>query len=109
MKIREKVLGEASAEIIESYVGLGNAYREKKEYNTSLKYFERALKNKILQRGERHKDLIKFYKYISEVYYLMENKLKGDEYKIKWEKIGQKQKTKLGYLLTTKFGKSYHA
>jgi tetratricopeptide (TPR) repeat protein len=92
MKIREIVFGLTSAEIIESYVGLGNTYREKKEYNTSLEYFERALKNKIIQRGEGHKDLVKFYKYIGDVYYLMENKLKGDEYKVIWEEIEKKSK-----------------
>ncbi|SFH24165.1 Tetratricopeptide repeat-containing protein [Pedobacter insulae] len=85
LKIREKILGETSAEIIGSYEGLGNAYREKKEYGTSLGYFERALKNKLIQRGEGHKDLIKYYKYISEVYYLMGNKFKGDQYKQKSE------------------------
>lgn len=90
LKIREVVFGVTSAEIIESYVGLGNAYREKKEYDAALKYFENALENKIKQRGEGHKDLIKFYKYISDVYYLKENKLKGDEYKAKWEEIEKK-------------------
>jgi len=88
MKIREKNFGVSSAEIIESYLGLGNAHREKKEFATALNYFEKALNNKIIQRGEGHKDLIRFYKYISEVYYLMDNKIKGDEYKSKWEAIG---------------------
>ncbi len=92
MKIREKVFGLESAEIIESYVGLGNTYRENKEYATSLEYFEMALRNKIIQRGEGHKDLVKFYKYISDVYYLKENKLKGDEYKTKFEDIEKKSK-----------------
>ena len=92
MKIREKVFGLTSPEIIESYVGLGNTYKENKEYNTSLEYFERALKNKIIQSGEGQKDLVRFYKYISDVYYLQENKLKGDEYKIKCEEIEKKLK-----------------
>ena len=87
MRIREKVFGAESAEITESYAGLGNAYREKKEYETSLDYFEKALNNKIIQRGEGHIDLAKFYKYISDVYYLMANNSKGDEFKTKWEEI----------------------
>ncbi|MGB4970988.1 MAG: tetratricopeptide repeat protein [Saprospiraceae bacterium] len=92
MKIREKIFGLTSAEIIESYVGLGNTYREKTDYSTSLVYFESALKNKITQRREGHKDLVKFYKYISDVYYLMGNKLKGDEYKIIYAEIEKKSK-----------------
>lgn len=87
MKIREKVFGKTSAEIIESYNGLGNAYREKKDYKRSLVYFEKALKNKIIQRGQGHKDLLKFYANVSEVYYLMENKKQGDFYKTKSEEI----------------------
>ena len=87
MKIREKVFGPKSAEIIESYAGMGNAFKQKKEYSTALTYFEKALQNKIIQRGEGHKDLIKFYKYISETYYLADNKMKGDEYKKAWEAI----------------------
>ncbi|MGH2666113.1 MAG: tetratricopeptide repeat protein [Flavobacterium sp.] len=90
MKIREKLFGLNSVEIIESYVGLGNTYKEEKKYTISLGYFEKALENKIIQRGEGHKDLVKFYKYISDVYFLMENKWKGDEYKIKWEEIEKK-------------------
>lgn len=90
MKIREKVFGLESVGIIESYLGLGNTYREIKDYDASLDYFEKALRNKIIQRGEGHKDLVKFYKYISDVYYLKENKLKGDEYKIKYEEIERK-------------------
>ena len=31
--------------------------------------------------------LFLFYKYISDVYYLLNNKTKGDEYKVKWEEI----------------------
>ena len=87
MKIREKLFGETGVEVIQSYTGLGNAYREQKEYKTSLEYFEKALKRKIVQRGEGHKDLIKFYKNISEVYYLMNNKKQGDFYKSKSEEI----------------------
>lgn len=87
MLIREKIFGAGSPEIIESYVGLGNAYREKKEYTSALDYFEKALKNKIAQRGEGHKDLARFYKYISELYYLMENKAQGDSYKAKAEAV----------------------
>jgi tetratricopeptide (TPR) repeat protein len=87
LKIREKVYGADGAEIIESYVGLGNAYREKKEYQISLEYFEKALKNKIIQRGEGHKDLARFYAYISDVYFLMDNKLKSEDYKLKSETL----------------------
>lgn len=78
MKIREKLFGTTSPEITESYVGLGKVYREKKEYKTSLDYFEKALQNKILQRGDGHKDLVKFYTYLSEVYYLMGNNELGE-------------------------------
>ena len=53
--------------------------------------FEKALSNKILQRGEGHKDLVKYYNYISEVYYLMENKGQGDSYKAKAEAISNRQ------------------
>ena len=91
MNIRETLFGEESPEIIESYAGLGNAYKEKKDYSASLKCFEKALNNKILQRGEGHKDLVKYYNYISEVYYLMDNKALGDSYKTKAEAIGNKQ------------------
>ena len=87
MNIRESVFGEESPEIVESYAGLGNAYREKKDYPSSLKCFEKALNNKILQRVEGHKDLVKYYNYISEVYYLMENKEQGDRYKAKADAI----------------------
>jgi tetratricopeptide (TPR) repeat protein len=90
MSIREKVFGLTSSEIVESYVGLGNAYKQKKEYKTALEYFEKALKNKIIQRGKDHKDLIRFYKYISDIYYLLNNKAKGDEYKIISEEIDKK-------------------
>ncbi len=89
MKIRKKVFGKKSAEIIESYGNLGNAYREKKKYKTAIKYFEKALENKIIQRGEGHKDLVRFYKNMSDVYYLMQNKAKGGFYKNKLERIAQ--------------------
>ena len=87
MQIREKLFGKASAEIVESFYGLGNAYKEKKEYSISLEYYEKSLKNKIAQRGEGHKDLVKFYKKMSDVYYLMGNNKQGDFYKIKAEEI----------------------
>jgi hypothetical protein len=45
------------------------------------------LKNKIIQYGEGNKNLIKFYKYISDIYYLMDDKIKGEEFKTKWEEI----------------------
>ena len=87
MRIREHRFGATSAEIIDSYVGLGNAYRERKEYMLSLGYFEKALNNKIIQRGEGHKDLSKYYKNISEVYFLMGNNIQGDFYKTKSEDV----------------------
>jgi tetratricopeptide (TPR) repeat protein len=83
MKIRLSVFGATSPEIVESYVGMGNAFREKKEYDSALVYFQKALSNKILQRGEGHKDLKKHYNNISAVYILMGNKEQGDLYKSK--------------------------
>ena len=87
MKIRGKSFGLESVGIIESYLGLGNTYREIKDYDASLEYFEKALRNKIIQRGEGHKDLVKFYKYISDVYYLKENKLKETNTKLNTKKL----------------------
>ena len=87
MKIREQLLGKESVEVIQSYIGLGNAYKEKKDYKTSIDYFEKALQNKIKQRGQGHKDLVRYYNNISEVYYLMDNKAQGDFYKAKSEEI----------------------
>lgn len=90
MMIRENLFGLKSAEIVESFVGLGNSYLDKNEFNTSLEYFEKALSTKIRQLGEGHKDLIKYYKYVSKVHYLLNDKLKGDEYKLKAESIEKK-------------------
>ena len=90
MKIREAVFGAASPEIIESFTNLGRAYREKKDYKTSLEYFEKALNNKIIQPGVTNKDLTKYYKNISDVYYLMNNKVQGDLYKSKTEETLKK-------------------
>lgn len=87
MKIREKIFGDSSAEVIQSYTGLGNACKEKKDYEVSIEYFEKALQNKIKQNGEEHKDLAKYYKNISDVYYLMDNKQQGDFYKTKSESL----------------------
>ena len=86
-KIREDLFGKTGAEVTQSYTHLGNAYREKGNYKASLEYFEKALQNKILQQGEGHKDLARFYKNISEVYYLMENKEQGDIFKAKSENL----------------------
>ena len=44
----------------------------KPEHSTSDRY-------KIIQRGEGHKDLGRFFKYLSDVYYLMEDKEKGEK------------------------------
>lgn len=89
MEIRKQLFGDNSVEIIDSYVGLGNAYREKGEYTSSIMYFEKALNNKIIQRGEGHKDLGRYYKYLSDVYYLMLDKEAGDLYKSKYEAVSK--------------------
>ncbi len=83
MKIRSVVFGDSSVQIIDSYVGLGNAFREQKEYDSSLVYFQKALSNKVLQRGEGHKDLKRHYNNISAVYMLMGNRVEGELYKSK--------------------------
>ncbi|MGD9588869.1 MAG: tetratricopeptide repeat protein [Pyrinomonadaceae bacterium] len=87
MEIRAKVFGEKGPEIVESYRGLGNAYREKKDYKLSLKYFEKALSNKVNQLGPGHKDLARFYRYVSEVHSLAGNRSKADEYRLKAEEV----------------------
>jgi tetratricopeptide (TPR) repeat protein len=85
MEIRAKVFGEKGPEIVESYRGLGNAFREKKDYKRSLEYFEKALSNKIAQLGSGHKDLARFYRQISEGHLLAGNQTKAEEYRIKAE------------------------
>lgn len=90
MLIREKLFGSQSAEIIESFVGLGNSYLDKNELSTSLIYFDKALNNKVRQRGEGHKDLVKYYNYVSKVHYLLNDIPKGDEFKLKAEAIEKK-------------------
>ncbi len=92
LQIRLELFGENSAEIIESYAGLGQAHREKKEYDLAIVYFEKALRNKQMHKGKGHKDLVKFYKYLADVYYLMDNKTKGDEYKEQYQTIENKFK-----------------
>ena len=66
---------------------MGNAYREQKKYKKALKYFEKALENKIRQRGPGHIDVVRFYKNMSDVYYLMGQKTQGDIYNSKAEEI----------------------
>ncbi len=87
MNIRGILYGKKSVEITQSYYHLGNAYRENRDYKTSIEYFQKALENKIAERGEKHKDLARYYKNISEVYYLMKNKEQGDFYKTKSEEM----------------------
>jgi tetratricopeptide (TPR) repeat protein len=70
-------------ETVQSYVNLGNAYREKKQYQEALNYFELALNIKITQLGPGHKDLSRYYKNMSDVYYLMGDNTRGDEFKEK--------------------------
>ena len=70
--------------MIQSHTNLGNAYKEKGDYKSALKYYQKALEIKILQVGEGHKDLAKFYQNVSEVYYLMGDKKQGDYYKAKY-------------------------
>ena len=65
----------------QSYLNFGNLYKAKKDYPTSLEYFQKALQNKIKQYGLHHKDLVKTYKNISEVYYLMGNTEEGDKFR----------------------------
>lgn len=80
-QIREQIFGRKSVEIIESYTNLGNAYRENKQYAEALQFYELALANKILQRGEGHKDLQRFYSNVSVTHYAMGNKAQGDLFK----------------------------
>ena len=51
--------------------------------------YEKALQNKITQVGQRHKDLARFYKNLSDVYYLMGNVKEGDSYKRKSEEAAR--------------------
>lgn len=79
LSIRMKLFGNTAVELIQSYVNLGNAYREKKAYKNAIAYFEKALE--IVQM--QHRDLSKYYRYLSEVYYLSGDISKGDFYKTK--------------------------
>ena len=88
-QIREKVFGKDTVVIVGSYRGLGNAYREKKSYKKSLDFFERVLRSRTVQLGPGHRDLAREYESIGEVYSLMGNKLKAEEYKVKAEEIGK--------------------
>ena len=86
-EIREKLFGENSVEIAQSYYNLGIAYRETKEYETSLDYFQKALRNKTAQLGPGHKDLAKYYTAISGVYNFMGNVEQSELYKGKAEEV----------------------
>jgi len=85
MQIREKLFGTSGSEVTQSYFHLGRVYREKKEYTTSLAYFGKALQNKLEKYGPEHKELVSVYDSISEVYFMMGNKVQGDFYKGKAE------------------------
>ena len=87
MKIRKKLFGKNGVEVVQSYTNLGNAYKGKAEYKRSLSYYEKALHSKIIQLGQGHKDLSVYYTRISEVYYLMNNEVKGSQYKQKAEEV----------------------
>lgn len=87
LDIRRKVFGDKSVEINQTYNNLGRVYKEKKEYDTSIAYFKKLLQNKIEQLGPGHKDLVKVYHAISDVYYLMGDKQMGDSYKLIAEDI----------------------
>ncbi len=87
MEIREEIFGKNGIEVVQSYSNLGKAYKEKGDYNKSLKFFEMALNSKILQLGSGHKDLSKYYASISDVYYLMQDKMQGDFYKMKADEV----------------------
>ncbi len=83
LSIRKELFGENGVELIQSYINLGNTYREKREYESAIKYFELALKNSIIQRGPTHKEVSKIHKNISDVYFLMNDLIKGNYYKEK--------------------------
>jgi tetratricopeptide (TPR) repeat protein len=91
-QIREKIFGKNSTEAAQSYTFLGNAYKEKKSYKKSLNYYKKALVNKIEQLGQGHKDLVRYYKNVGEIYSLMGDKLRSDEYRIKAEEIEKRSK-----------------
>jgi len=87
MQIRAKVFGTQGPQIVESYRGLGNAYREKKDYVRALEFFQKALDNKLAQLGAGHRDLGRFYRYLSEVHGLAGNATLAEECRIKAEEV----------------------
>jgi tetratricopeptide (TPR) repeat protein len=87
MKIRAKVFSPDGPEIVESYRGLGNAYREKKDYSRALEYFQMALANKLAQLGNGHRDLGRFYRYVSEVHGLNGNAVLAEEFRSKADSL----------------------
>ena len=48
-----------------------------------MAFYLKALENQIIQRGSEHKDLIGYYKNVSDLYYLMGNNEQGELYKTK--------------------------
>ncbi|HZV69135.1 MAG TPA: tetratricopeptide repeat protein [Saprospiraceae bacterium] len=87
LEIRKKVFGEKSVEINQSLNNLGKAYKEKKEYNTAIEYYQQLAQNKIEQLGPAHKDLVKIYNTLSELYFMQGNTDLGEFNKKKAEEI----------------------
>ncbi|MEP6646388.1 MAG: tetratricopeptide repeat protein [Saprospiraceae bacterium] len=90
LKIREKIFGSKSTEVNQTYNNLAKAYKEKKEYDTALTYLQKLEENKILQVGPDHKDLIKVYTSLSDLYQLMGNDEQMVLYKSKADAISAK-------------------
>ncbi|MEO6168180.1 MAG: tetratricopeptide repeat protein [Chitinophagales bacterium] len=82
LEIRQELYGAGAPELAQSYNNLGNAYREKKQYNTALENFQKAAHIRE-QPPVNNKDLSKYYKSISEVYFLMGDQEKGEHFKNK--------------------------
>ncbi|HUM46128.1 MAG TPA: tetratricopeptide repeat protein [Chitinophagales bacterium] len=88
LQIRQQLYGAGAPELAQSYNNLGNAYREKKQYATALENFQKAAQIRE-QPPVNNKDLAKYYKSISEVYFLMGDREKGEQFKIKADGVSQ--------------------